>query len=235
MRLVKDMYHQCEPVVRCVAGTSEPFAVEVGLHQGSAFSPFLFAIMMDSLTENIRKEAPWQMMFADDVVQCAREKDVPDLELDQWREALDKRGMKESRAKTEYMCLNGTPLGSVEMQSDQLPHITEFKYLGNTLQSDGDMTTEVNKRTQCGWNNWMKMSDVLCDKRVPKHEEGNIHNMIIQMETVPMTSSHAKKLEVTEMKMCGWACGHTLIDHVRTVGIREILKAENITERCRKA
>ena len=50
----------------------------------SAFSPFLFAIMMDSLTENIRKEAHWQMMFADDVVVCAREKDVLELELEQW-------------------------------------------------------------------------------------------------------------------------------------------------------
>ena len=56
IRLVKDMYHQCETVVRCAAGTSEPFAVEVGLHQGSAFSPFLFAIMMHSLTENIRQK-----------------------------------------------------------------------------------------------------------------------------------------------------------------------------------
>ena len=106
IRLVKEMYHQCETVVRCAAGTSEPFAVEVGLLQGSAFSPFLFAIMMDSLTENIRKETPWQMMFGDDVVLCAREKDVLELELEQWVEALEKRGMKVSRAKTEYMCLN---------------------------------------------------------------------------------------------------------------------------------
>ena len=72
---------------------------------------------MDSLPENIRKEAPWQMMLADDVVLCAREKDVLDLELEQWREALEKRIMKVSRAKTEYMCLNGTPLGSVKKQS----------------------------------------------------------------------------------------------------------------------
>ena len=50
IRLVKGMYHQCETVVRCAAGTSEPFGVEVGLHQGSAFNPFLFAIMMNSLT-----------------------------------------------------------------------------------------------------------------------------------------------------------------------------------------
>ena len=46
IRLVKDMYHQCETVVMCASGTNEPFAVEVGLHQGSAFSPFLFALVI---------------------------------------------------------------------------------------------------------------------------------------------------------------------------------------------
>ena len=197
------MYHQCETAVRFAAGTSEPFTVKVGLHQGSAFSPFLFAIMMYSLTENIRKEAPWQMMFADDVVLCAREKDVLELELEQGREALEKRGMKVSIAKTEFMCLNGTPLRSVKMQSAQLPQVTEFKYLGSTLQSDGDMTTEINKRNHCGWNNWRKLSGVLCDKRVPPHVKGKIHKTIVQpamlygMETVPVTSSHVKKLELT--------------------------------------
>ena len=195
IRLVKDMYHQCETVVRCPAGTSEPFAVEGGLHQGSAFSPYVFAIMMDSLTENIRKQALWPMMFADDVVLCARDKDVLELELEQWREALEKRGMKVSRAKTEYMCLNGTPLGSVHMQSAQLPQVTEFKYLGSTLHSDGGMSTEINKSTQCGWNNWRNMSRVLCDKRIPPHVKGSIHKVIIQpamlygMETVSVTSS----------------------------------------------
>ena len=131
-----------------------------------------------------------------------------ELELEQWREALEKRGLKVSRAKTECMCLNGTPLGSVHMQSAQRPQVTEFKYLASTLQSDGGMSTEINQMTQCGWNNWRKMSGVLCDKRVPAHMKGKIHKMIIQpamlygMETVPVTSSHMKKLEVTEMKMC---------------------------------
>ena len=52
------------------------------------------------------------------------------------------------------------------------------------------------------------MSGVLCDKRVPPHVKGKINKMIVQpamlygMETVPVTSSHVKKLEVTEMKMC---------------------------------
>ena len=53
----------------------------------------------------------------------------------------------------------------------------------------------------------MKMSGVLCDKRIPPHGKGNIHKMIVQpamlygMETVPVTSVHVKTREVTAMKM----------------------------------
>ena len=85
------------------------------------------------------------MMFADDVVLCARATDMLELELDQWRQSLEKRGMEVSRAKTEYMCLNGTTLKSVNMLSVQLPQVTEFKYLGSTLQGDGDLSTEVTR------------------------------------------------------------------------------------------
>ena len=85
------------------------------------------------------------------------------------------------------------------------------------------------------------MSGILCDKRIPPHVKGKIHKLIVQpamlygMETVPMTSSHTKKLEVTEMRMCRWACGQTLRDHVRNDDIRDRLKVENITESCMKA
>ena len=50
-----------------------------------------------------------------------------------------------------------------------------------------------------------------------------------------MNSSRLKKLDVTEMDMCRCACGRTLRDHVINEDIRERLKVENITERCRKA
>ena len=82
---------------------------------------------------------------------------------------------------------------------------------------------------------------VLCDRRVPPHVKVNIHETIVQpvmpygMETVQMTSSHVKKREVTEMKRFRWTCGQTLRDHVRNDDIRERLKVENITERCRNA
>ncbi|KAK2882215.1 hypothetical protein Q8A73_022725 [Channa argus] len=56
------MYESCKTVVRCAVGVTEEFKVEVGLHQGSALSPFLFALVMDRLTDEVRQESPWTMM-----------------------------------------------------------------------------------------------------------------------------------------------------------------------------
>lgn len=38
-----------------------------GMHQGTALSPFSFAMVIDWLTEEVRLETPRIMMFADDV------------------------------------------------------------------------------------------------------------------------------------------------------------------------
>ena len=67
IRIIKDMYDVATTTVRSVAGLTEEFKVGVGLHQNSALSPFFFAIIMDKLTEDIRKDAPWDMLFADEI------------------------------------------------------------------------------------------------------------------------------------------------------------------------
>ena len=55
------MYDGATTTVRSDAGLTEEFKVGVGLHQGLALNPFLFAIIMDKLTEDIRKDAPWDI------------------------------------------------------------------------------------------------------------------------------------------------------------------------------
>ena len=66
----------------------------MGLHQGSALSPFLFAIVMDKLTEEIWTESPWDMMFADDIVLCREDRRQLQEVLEVWRNVLEKRGLK---------------------------------------------------------------------------------------------------------------------------------------------
>lgn len=49
--------------------------VEVGLHQGSSLSPFWYANVMDRLTDKIRQETSWTMMFADNTVICSESRE----------------------------------------------------------------------------------------------------------------------------------------------------------------
>ncbi|KAK3570259.1 hypothetical protein QTP86_017110 [Hemibagrus guttatus] len=53
VRVVQDMYERIRTVVRCAVGQTEQFNVEVGLHQGSALTHFMFAMMMDQLSEEV--------------------------------------------------------------------------------------------------------------------------------------------------------------------------------------
>ena len=149
VQLVRDMYEGSETVVRCAAGTTESFKVKVGLHQGSALSPFLFAVIMDRLTDEVRREPPWTMLFADDIVICEDNREELERRLESWKYALEGRGMKVNRSKTEYLCINGeNDNETVKMEDTKVPRVKEFKYLGSTVQESGGCEREVKKRVQ---------------------------------------------------------------------------------------
>ena len=87
VKLIQDMYRGCKTKVRSAVGESDSFNVDVGLHQGSALSPYLFLILMDVLTEGVRNEVPESMMFADDIVLCAgREVDMTEYFTSVWKQ-----------------------------------------------------------------------------------------------------------------------------------------------------
>ncbi|XP_070013370.1 secreted RxLR effector protein 78-like [Nicotiana sylvestris] len=55
---IKDMHNGAKTRVSTVGGDSEHFPTEMGLHQGSALGPFLFAMVMDAITNHIQWEVP---------------------------------------------------------------------------------------------------------------------------------------------------------------------------------
>ncbi|KAK3564267.1 hypothetical protein QTP86_011987 [Hemibagrus guttatus] len=208
VRVVQDMYERSRTVVRCAVGQTEEFKVEVGLHQGSALSPFLFAIVMDQLSEEVRQESPWTMMFADDIVICSESREQVEEKLERWRFALERRGMKVSRSKTEYMCVNKREgSGTVRLQGEEVKKVQEFKYLGSTVQSNGECGKEVKKRVQAGWNGWRKVSGVLCDRKISARIKGKVYRTVVRaamlygLETVSLRKRQESELEVAELKM----------------------------------
>ncbi|KAK3566541.1 hypothetical protein QTP86_034045 [Hemibagrus guttatus] len=72
VRVVQDMFERSRTVVRC-------------------------AVVMDQLSEEVRQESPWTMMFADDIVICSESREQVEENLERWRFALERRGMKVSR------------------------------------------------------------------------------------------------------------------------------------------
>ena len=92
------MYSSYKTKVVTQKGETEYFEIEVGLHQGSALSPLL-----DVLTENIEKDPPWAMLFADDLVLCDMTREEVEEGLETWRVVFERHGLKISRTKTEYL------------------------------------------------------------------------------------------------------------------------------------
>ncbi|KAK3547424.1 hypothetical protein QTP86_020881 [Hemibagrus guttatus] len=242
VRVVQDMYERSRTVVRCAVGQTEEFKVEVGLHQGSALSPFLFAIVMDQLSEEVRQESPWTMMFADDIVICSESREQVEENLERWRFALERRGMKVSRSKTEYMCVNEREgSGTVRLQGEEVKKVQEFKYLGSTVQSNGEYGKEVKKRVQAGWNGWRKVWGVLCERKISARIKGKVYRTVVRpamlygLETVSLRKRQESELEIAELKMLRFSLGVTRLDRIRNEYIRGTAHVGRLGDKVREA
>ena len=83
----------------------------------------------------------------DDIVIFEETREEVERRLKSWRHALERRGMKVSRSKTQYLCINeGNDDETVKMEDTKVPRVKEFKYFGSTVQESGDCEREVKKR-----------------------------------------------------------------------------------------
>ena len=73
--------------------------LRVGVHQGSALSPFLFIAIMDTLSVEIRTSVPWELIFADDITLIA----ATELQrkVINWHNALSKGELKMNTQKSK--------------------------------------------------------------------------------------------------------------------------------------
>jgi hypothetical protein len=72
------MYINIVTCVRACDDKSDTFSINIGLHQGSALSPYIF-------TKDIQGDIPWCMLFADDVVLIDENRIGVNQKLELWR------------------------------------------------------------------------------------------------------------------------------------------------------
>ncbi|XP_021984724.1 uncharacterized protein LOC110880519 [Helianthus annuus] len=154
---------------------------------------------------------PWCLLFADDIVLVADSKQSLNARLEEWRAALEGRGLKISRSKTEYLYCDFSGVDNDEdiqitIDSQAVPQVTKFKYLGSFFQRDGEIDSDVAHRIQVGWCRWRAAT-------------GEVQ---------------ARKMEVAEMRMLRWMCGHTRLDRIRNDVFREMLEVVSISDKIKE-
>ena len=103
VRAVMSLYDGAKTRIRVGSAYSEEFEVKVGVHQGSVLSPLLFAIVVDVITENARRDVVNELLYADDLV--LKSETTTNLKeiFWNWKGALESKDLKVNTRKTKVM------------------------------------------------------------------------------------------------------------------------------------
>jgi hypothetical protein len=238
---IKLLYQTATSSVRCAAGTSENFPINVGVHQGSALSPLLFILCMDTVTKDIQTKHPWTLLYADDVMIASETRNGLEQQVQEWKTRLEQFGLKLNTIKTEYLECGDQTDGTIAADGVQLNKVTQFKYLGSCVNSDCSTLPDAKMRVSAAWMKWRQVTGVLCDKKIPLRLKSKIYRTVVRpvalygTECWPTTKKHEQALHAMEMRMLRWSLGLTRLDHVMNENIRKTLKVAPITDKMRES
>ena len=107
VRSVRSLYEGAKTRVGVDSELSEEFVVKVGMHQGSVLSPFLFAVVVDVVTEFAREGALSELLYADVLVLMSETIEGLWNKFLKWKEAFESKGLKVNLGKTKVMVCDG--------------------------------------------------------------------------------------------------------------------------------
>ncbi|GJS43056.1 hypothetical protein Tco_0568099 [Tanacetum coccineum] len=166
--------------------------------------------------------------------------------LEKWRKALEDKGLRISRDKTEYLrCDFGryevvhqeveTRIGDRILQPKE-----SFRYLGSVFHRSGRVDDDVAHRIRAGWVKWRAASGVLCDRRIPLKLKGKFYRVAIRpamlygSECWPITKAQENRVEVAELRMLRWTCGKSTVDMIPNGVFRAELEVDSIIDKMRE-
>jgi len=85
---VKSIDEGAMPSVRCRIGNTGKFEIRVGMHQESCLSALLFILVMDAILEHKRREVPWDMLYAYDLIVADKKEAGIQTRFIDWQRAL---------------------------------------------------------------------------------------------------------------------------------------------------
>ncbi|GJT17181.1 retrovirus-related pol polyprotein LINE-1 [Tanacetum coccineum] len=166
--------------------------------------------------------------------------------LEKWRKALEDKGLRISRDKTEYLRCDFGRYEFVHQEvetriGDQILQPNEsFRYLGSVFHRSGRVDDDVAHRIRACWVKWRAASGVLCDRRIPLKLKGKFYRVAIRpamlygSECWPITKAQENRVEVAELRMLRWTCGKSTVDMIPNGVFRAELEVDSIIDKMRE-
>ena len=131
--------------------------------------------------------------------------------------------MKVSRSKRRFFC-------------------KELRYLGSTVQCNGGCGSEMKRRVQADWNNWRRVSGVICGRRLSACAKGKVYKTVVipAMHAVWFGDS-AIDQETRSRASCGrvedvrFSLGVTTMDKIKNEFIRGTAQVRQMGDKVREA
>lgn len=192
------MYRNVTSTVRSPVGTSPPFSITVGVHQGSALSLLLFILCMDTVTADLQAPRPWTLLYADDVFLTDESRMELQRKTQQWKTRLSEYGLRLNTKKTKYLEADPQTDGTISIDGEDLAKVSHFRYLRSMISNDGNILPDVRARINAAWMKWCQVTGVLCDRRIPDHLKSKIYFMDQRVDRPPQS---------TNRPFTQWKCG----------------------------
>lgn len=153
---LKKIYEETVAVVRTEEGISERFGVRKEVRQGCVLSPLLFNLYIADIDTYMRnrgiggvklgKERIWTLVYADDLMIVAKNREATVDMLDMLRRFLKDRRLGLNAKKTKVLVFHKKCREKIEKwkwNSESLEEVTKFKYLGFTFNRKGDYAEHI--------------------------------------------------------------------------------------------
>ncbi|XP_076917998.1 uncharacterized protein LOC143578243 [Bidens hawaiensis] len=94
-------------------------------------------LVLDELSKSIQEKIPWCMIFADDIVLVTESKQDLNKRLDEWQVAIERKVLRISRTRTEYLhCdfsgVNGNEDIQIIIEGQVVPQTTNSSIWGRS-------------------------------------------------------------------------------------------------------
>ncbi|VDP24977.1 unnamed protein product [Heligmosomoides polygyrus] len=101
--VIKDMYEGSKAPVRTPYGMTKKMDITVGVHQGSALSPFLFVLTLDCIVNRLEEGPLRTILYAKHIALLADSREELEEKVQLWQVALADNGLRLNVKKTKFI------------------------------------------------------------------------------------------------------------------------------------